>query len=92
MAIVGSFGWYLMQQFALSPNLKQMDFWGMLMIGNVGVILAVIMAFWFSAVNLIDTLWTFLFLTPVTLFIFNKGLAGSASCEIPTGTTISSKD
>ena len=58
-----------------------MDFWGMLMIGNVGLILAVIVAFWVS-VNLIDTLWTLLFLTPVTLFIFNKGLAGSASCEI----------
>ena len=53
----------------------------MLMIGNVGLILAVIVAFWVS-VNLIDTLWTLLFLTPVTLFIFNKGLAGSASCEI----------
>ena len=89
VAIAGSFGWYLMQQSSLSPNLKQMDFWGMLMIGNVAVILAVIMAFWFSAVNLIDTLWTFLFLTPITLFIFNKGLAGSASCEIPEGSSTS---
>ena len=58
-----------------------MDFWGMLMIGNVALIICVITAFWVS-VNLIDTLWTLLFLTPVTLFIFNKGLAGSANCEI----------
>jgi len=71
----------MMQQSSLKANVKQMDFWGMLMIGNVAVILCVIVAFWVS-VNLIDTLWTLLFLTPVTLFIFNKGLAGTANCEI----------
>jgi len=58
-----------------------MDTWGMLMMGNVLLILGVITAFWVS-VNLIDTLWTMLFLVPVTLFIFNKGLAGKANCEV----------
>ena len=53
----------------------------MLMMGNVLLILGVITAFWVS-VNLIDTLWTMLFLVPVTLFIFNKGLAGKANCEV----------
>jgi len=52
----------------------------MLMMGNILVILGVITAFWIE-VNLIDTLWTMAFLTPVTLFIFNKGLAGSANCD-----------
>ena len=58
-----------------------MDFWGMLMTLNILAILGVIVAFWIS-VNLIDTLWTLLFLTPVTLFIFNKGMAGGASCDL----------
>ena len=53
----------------------------MLMVVNVFVILAVISAFWYQ-VNLIDTLWTLAFLTPFTLFIFNKGLAGSANCDM----------
>ena len=70
------------QQFGQNANIKRMDFWGMLMVLNVLLILGVITAFWVH-VNLIDTLWTMLFLTPVTLYLFNKGLAGSASCDIP---------
>ena len=81
VAIIGAFGFYMMSQSSLKANIKQMDFWGMFMIGNIAIILSVITAFWIS-VNLIDTLWTLLFLTPVTLFIFNKGLAGSANCDI----------
>ena len=57
-----------------------MDFWGMLMVLNVAVILGVFVAFWIK-VLLIDTLWSLLFLSPFTLFIFNKGLAGKANCE-----------
>ena len=57
-----------------------MDFWGFLMMTNILVILGVIIAFWVE-INLIDTLWTMAFLTPVTLFIFNKGLGGSANCD-----------
>jgi len=60
------------------------------MIANVFVILAVITAFWYQ-VNLIDTLWTCAFLTPITLFIFNKGLAGSANCNVDDSTTSSIK-
>ena len=81
MAIVAAFLLYLKQQGGQRANIKMMDFWGMLLVLNVLAIMGVIMAFWIS-VNLIDTLWTLLFLTPVTLFIFNKGLAGSASCDL----------
>ena len=59
-----------------------MDFWGLLMMLNILVILGVIVAFW-TCINLIEALWTLLFLTPFTLFIMNQGLAGRASCEIP---------
>jgi len=52
------------------------------MILAVAAILGIIVMFWVS-VNLIDTLWTLLFMTPLTLFIFNKGLAGGANCDIP---------
>lgn len=60
--------------------MSRMDFWGMLMVLNVAVILGVFVAFWIK-VLLIDTLWSLLFLSPFTLFIFNKGLAGKANCE-----------
>lgn len=59
-----------------------MDFWGGALMLNIAVILYVISVFWHS-VNLIDTLWRMLFLAPVTLFVFNKGLGGSANCDIP---------
>jgi len=52
------------------------------MMANIALILYVITMFWLS-VNLIDTLWRLLFLAPVTLFVVNKGLAGSANCDIP---------
>ena len=52
----------------------------MLMVLNVAVILGVFVAFW-TTVLLTETLWYLLFLTPITLFIFNKGLAGKANCE-----------
>ena len=80
IGIVGAFGFYLMQQSSLKANMSRMDFWGMLMVLNVAVILGVFVAFWIK-VLLIDTLWSLLFLSPFTLFIFNKGLAGKANCE-----------
>ena len=73
--------YYLMAQSSLSANISRVDFWGVAMLLNIAGILAVITAFWVS-VNLIDTLWTMLALTPVTLFIFNKGMGGTANCEI----------
>ena len=48
---------------------------------NIVAILGLITAFW-VAVNLIDTLWAMLYMTPITLFIFNKGLGGSANPEV----------
>ena len=51
------------------------------MLLNIAGILCVITAFWVS-VNLVDTLWIMLSLVPVTLYIFNKGLGGTANCDI----------
>ena len=70
MAILGAFGVYLAQQSQLKANLKRLDFWGFLMLLNTLAIIGVIVAFW-TYINLIDALWTLVFLTPVTLFIFN---------------------
>lgn len=50
------------------------------MILNVLVLLGVLTAFWIS-VNLIDTLYILVALTPVTLFVFNKGLGGNVNCN-----------
>ena len=50
-----------------------MDFWGAAMMLNILVILYVITMFWVS-VNLIETLWRLLFLAPISLFIFSKGV------------------
>lgn len=61
--------------------MKRMDFWGTLLTVNILVLLGVIVAFWVS-INLVDTLWLLLALSPFSLLIFSKGLAGSADCEI----------
>ena len=45
------------------------------------MLLGVIVAFWVS-INLVDTLWLLLALSPFSLLIFSKGLAGSADCEV----------
>lgn len=80
-AIVVAFLVYMRAQMELSANTKRMDFWGSLLTVNILVLLGVIIAFWVS-VNLIDTLWLLLTLAPFSLFIFSKGLEGSADCEI----------
>ena len=60
--------------------MQRLDFWGALMILNVLVLLGVLIAFWVW-VNLIDTLYILAALTPVTLFVFNKGLGGNVNCN-----------
>jgi len=80
-AIVVAFMVYLRAQMELSANTKRMDFWGSLLTVNILVLLGVIVAFWIS-INLIDTLWLLLALAPFSLFIFSKGLEGSADCEV----------
>ena len=82
MAIIGAFIYYMMQQAQQKANLRRIDFWGSLFILNLVAICGILTAFWLQ-VNLIDTLWALLFITPFTLFIFSQGLAGSASCDIP---------
>ena len=62
--------------------MAKLDFWGALMVLNILAVLGVIVAFWVH-VNLIDTLWTMLALTPVTLFLFQMGLGGKADCNVP---------
>ena len=77
------FFYYIDLQRKSQANIKRMDFWGFVMLLNILALLGVILAFWVQ-VNLIDTLWCLLALTPVTLFVFSKGLSGSADCEIRT--------
>lgn len=82
LAIIGAFIFHMMQQAQQKANLKRIDFWGSLFILNLVAICGILTAFWLQ-VNLIDTLWALLFITPFTLFLFSQGLAGSASCDIP---------
>ena len=78
----------------LSANTKRMDFWGSLLTVsrrqrfnshflqvNILVLLGVIVLFWIR-INLIDTLWLLLALSPISLLIFSKGLEGNADCEV----------
>lgn len=61
-------------------NFSDMSFWGMLFSANFLVILGVIVAFWIK-INLVITLWVLLALSPITLFMMNKGLT-SDNCHI----------
>ena len=61
-------------------NLSNLSFKGILFIGNLALILVIFAAF-FIEVKLIPTLWLLLFLSPITFFISQRGLADS-DCSI----------
>jgi hypothetical protein len=61
-------------------NMNLFDTWGALFALNLIVLIGIIVAFWIS-VGLITTLWVLLAYSPISLFLFNRGLmAGKASC------------
>lgn len=78
--IVAIFLYYFQTITQLQANLSNMSFWGILFAGNYVLILLVIVAFWVK-INLINTLWILLALSPVTLFTMNKGLTPE-NCHI----------
>lgn len=61
-------------------NLSSFSFWGLLFTVNYLAILAIIVAFWIS-INLINTLWSLLFMAPVTLYLMNMALTAD-NCHI----------
>jgi hypothetical protein len=50
-----------------------LSFWGLIFLLNYLGILGIIVAFWVK-VNLVNTLWTLLAVSPITLFTMNMGL------------------
>jgi hypothetical protein len=61
-------------------NLSNLSFTGVLFLGNLALILVIFTAF-FIEVKLIPTLWLLLFLSPITFFVAQRGLA-DADCSI----------
>jgi hypothetical protein len=62
-------------------NLSNLSFWGLVFAVNYVGILAIIVAFWIE-VNLVNTLWILLAVSPITLFTMNKGLTPE-NCHVP---------
>jgi len=67
--------------FSNHANWTNFSFWGFLFALNYLVILAIIVAFWVE-VNLVNTLWILLAVSPITLFTMNKGLTPE-NCHVP---------
>lgn len=80
-ALIGSLLlFYVTKVYENQANLSNITFWGFLFTLNYLVVLFVIVAFWIQ-VNLINTLWILLALTPVTLLTMNYGLTPE-SCHV----------
>jgi len=72
---------YVGQLTANKVNLNGMSFGGFLFMMNYLLILGVIVAFWIE-INLVNTLWILLALSPVTLWTMNSGLTPD-NCHVP---------
>jgi len=72
--MIGYFFNFVGQLYSNGANLSMISFSGFIFSLNYLVILGIIVAFWIK-VNLINTLWILLAVTPVTLFTMNKGLS-----------------
>jgi hypothetical protein len=68
------------QVFANQGNLTNLTFFGLLFVLNYLLVLGVIVAFWIE-INLVNTLWILLALSPITLVTMNAGLVPEL-CEI----------
>jgi len=73
--------YFLLKLFENKANLSNMSFWGFLFTLNYSAILGIIVAFWVNCFNLVNCLWIMLALSPVTLFMMNKGLSPD-NCHI----------
>lgn len=79
-AISGLLFYFVSQVYAQQANLSNMTFWGMIFAANYLLILLIIVAFWIK-VNLVNTLWILLAVSPFTIFVMNKGLTPE-NCHI----------
>ena len=71
---------YFLQLFANGANLSNISFWGFMFTVNYLAVLGVIVAFWIE-INLVNTLWILLAISPVTVFTMNMGLDGE-NCHV----------
>ena len=75
------FLWFVISIYSNGSNLSNMTIWGFLFTLTYMAIILIIVAFWIQ-INLINTLWMLLAMTPITLFMMNKGLTPD-NCQIP---------
>ena len=80
LAISGLAFYYVSQVYTHQGNLNNMSFWGSIFVANYLLILLVIVAFWVK-VNLVNTLWILLALSPITIYVMNRGLTPE-NCHI----------
>jgi len=86
MPMIGSgilvvlFGYFLIQLPSNGVNLSNFSFSGLIFTLNYLLILTVIVAFWIE-VNLVNTLWILVFLSPFTLISMNMGLSAE-NCHV----------
>jgi hypothetical protein len=73
---------FVVKTYKEGSNLTNFSFWGLLFSLNYLLVIFVIVAFWLK-INLINTLWILVALTPVTLFTMNMGL-NADNCHIGT--------
>ena len=78
--VVGLFLHFVGNLYSNGANLSMLSFSGFIFSLNYLLILAIIVAFWIK-INLVNTLWILLAVTPVTLFTMNKGLTPD-NCHI----------
>ena len=78
--VIVIFFWFFGQLYTIGANLNSFSFWGLLFSLNYFAVLMVIVAFWIE-INLVNTLWIMLALSPVTLFTMNQGLTAD-NCHI----------
>lgn len=79
-AIIGLLVYYVGHLYGNQANLSNLSFWGSVFTLNYILILVIIVAFWIK-INLVNTLWILLAVSPVTLFTMNQGLT-PANCHI----------
>lgn len=78
--IVGLFLHFMGSMYGNNANLSNITFGGFIFSMNYILILLIIIAFWIK-INLVNTLWILLAVTPVTLYTMNLGLTPS-NCHI----------
>ena len=77
---IGIFVYFFGKLYANGSNFSQYSFWGLIFTINYLMIILVIIAFWIK-INLVNTLWILLALSPFTVFTMNMAL-NADNCHI----------